>query len=79
VGTYENDKAKHTCAKGFNERCLLILINAFLSKVTKETSFENQISVIQAKNKIRVIRAVSVRKARIQDFDERLQKIIQGN
>ena len=37
---------------------VLVLINTFLSKVTNETSFERQISVIQTKKKMRVTSAV---------------------
>ena len=51
-----------------------VLINTFLSKVRKETSFERQISVIQTKKKIRVTIAVSVRNARISRLRAKMAK-----
>ena len=61
-------------AKASINGAVLVLIKTFLSKVTNETSFERQISVIHTKKKIRVTNAVRVRNARISRFWAKIAK-----
>ena len=65
---------KAIVAKASIKGAELVLINTFLSKVTKETSFERQIFVIHTKKKIRVTTAVTVRKARISRLRAKIAK-----